>query len=410
MILIHALQSISQCQFSKQNKLTGNLRVSRIPTRLSISSSCRCYSDAAVSITVTSATDFLSFIIGAITPFPSMRIFCLFTGVSVAFIYLWHLTLFGGLLALSGRQEKRNAHAYVPCVTATPRSQAQSRNLLFRLFCTGGNNAEDPFNPMDNKEHAGMAFFRDKLGGLLAKTWVKALVLLLFGVYIVVACWGVTNVREGLEKRNTANYDSYSVTYYDMEDAYFKDYAFAISVMFTGPDLDFANVATQERIETVMKAFEDSPYIDATTTQSWLRDFLDYVERNREYGDIDLPIGTELEFAHTLKTTYLSDPAPPYNLDVEFNANGTEVRGARFLIQVRKRPKIYARSVSRFDGTEKLGRFRSRLKNNSHGVRAMNRKIGSGFWLLGSYWKEIESKLLLLRLWERKCRSQFSHK
>ena len=56
------------------------------------------YSEAAVSITVTSLTDFLSFMCGSFTPFPSVRIFCLYSGVSVLFIYVWHVTLFGAFL------------------------------------------------------------------------------------------------------------------------------------------------------------------------------------------------------------------------------------------------------------------------------------------------------------------------
>lgn len=38
------------------------------------------YADAAVSITITSLTDMISFFIGAITPFPCVQIFCLYTG------------------------------------------------------------------------------------------------------------------------------------------------------------------------------------------------------------------------------------------------------------------------------------------------------------------------------------------
>ncbi len=58
----------------------------------------RAYSDAAVSITVTSLTDFLSFMCGAFTPIPSVRIYCLYTGVAVGFIYMWHITFFGACL------------------------------------------------------------------------------------------------------------------------------------------------------------------------------------------------------------------------------------------------------------------------------------------------------------------------
>ncbi len=61
----------------------------------------RAYSDAAISITVTSLTDFLSFIVGALTPIPCVSIYCMYTGVAVGFIYLWHITFFGACLVSS---------------------------------------------------------------------------------------------------------------------------------------------------------------------------------------------------------------------------------------------------------------------------------------------------------------------
>ena len=92
----------------------------------------RCFSDAAVSITVTSLTDFFSFIAGVMTPFPCVRIFCLYTGVAVAFIYIWHITLFAGILALAGRAEKANRHGLLPCLEVVPRSQAKAKPWFIR--------------------------------------------------------------------------------------------------------------------------------------------------------------------------------------------------------------------------------------------------------------------------------------
>ncbi len=40
------------------------------------------FKDAAVSVTITSVTDMLSFWIGVITPFPSVQIFCVYCGTS----------------------------------------------------------------------------------------------------------------------------------------------------------------------------------------------------------------------------------------------------------------------------------------------------------------------------------------
>ena len=120
----------------------------------------RCFSDAAVSITVTSLTNFFSFMCGVITPFPCVRIFCLYTGISIAFIYIWHITLFAGIMALAGRAEKNNRHGLFMCYKVTPKSLSQDKSWLHRTFLTGGIDPSDPDNPKDNEDHVIMVFFR----------------------------------------------------------------------------------------------------------------------------------------------------------------------------------------------------------------------------------------------------------
>ena len=83
----------------------------------------QCYRESVVSITITSVTDMLSFWIGVITPFPCVQIFCVYTGACVVGTYLWHITFFGGCLALAGYAEKQNRHALTCCVV-TPKSQS----------------------------------------------------------------------------------------------------------------------------------------------------------------------------------------------------------------------------------------------------------------------------------------------
>ena len=49
------------------------------------------FRDAAVSITITSVTDMLSFFVGVITPFPCVRIFCIYTGKMSGFFSLYNI-------------------------------------------------------------------------------------------------------------------------------------------------------------------------------------------------------------------------------------------------------------------------------------------------------------------------------
>ena len=297
-----------------------------VPERLG-----QCYSEAAVSVTVTSLTNILSFFAGVITPFPCVRIFCIYTGTAVVFIYMWQITFFGACLAIAGYREKQNKSFF--SLTATPKSQSVNRSFLFKLFSSGGINPHDPYNPLDNKDHAGMIFLRDKLGYVLSLKWVKSVVLVLFTTYLVVAVWGITNIKEGLDMRNTVKYDSYSIRYYDVDDKYFNEYRYPINVMITGPNIQYSDPRTQERLETIMRTFENSSYIASHMTSSWLRDYLSFVERNQGfYSDIEINIENEKNFISTLRNSYLSDTESPFNLDILFDESGEKILASRFLL------------------------------------------------------------------------------
>lgn len=97
----------------------------------------------------------------------------------------------------------------------------------------------------------------------MSKGWVKVLVLVCFAVYLGVAIFGVVNIQEGMDKRNIANFDSYAAKYYDMEDKYFKEFSYTISVIISGPNLDFSNKQTQAQIKRVIKVGNRKVYQSA---------------------------------------------------------------------------------------------------------------------------------------------------
>ena len=47
---------------------------------------------------------------------------------------------------------------------------------------------------------------------------------------------------------------------------------------------------------------------------------------------LSVGIETEADFVSTLKHSYLSDPASPFNLDVNFDESGTRIVSSRFLL------------------------------------------------------------------------------
>ncbi|XP_045785831.1 patched domain-containing protein 3 [Maniola jurtina] len=288
-------------------------------------------SEAAVSITITSVTDMLSFFIGIFSPFPSVQIFCMYSGLAVCFTFVWHLTFFSGCVAVSGYREKQNRHT-ITWLKVLPESRArkEEKSWMYRIFCSGGIDSADPDNPIDNKEHCIMAFFRTTMADLLNNNWIKALVIVVFLAYLAGAGYGVTNLKEGLERRKLSKVDSYSVEFFDREDLYYREFPYRIQVVISG-NYNYSDPMIQDEVENLTQKLENTSYIsNSLYTESWLRTFVNYVDRNNDY--LNVSIDTEEDFIHNLKELWLF-PANPFSLDVKFNEAGNQILASRFLIQ-----------------------------------------------------------------------------
>ncbi|XP_078668839.1 patched domain-containing protein 3-like [Branchiostoma floridae x Branchiostoma belcheri] len=292
------------------------------------------YAEAAVSITITTITDGLAFGIGAITVFPAIRIFCIYTGVAVLFDYLFQVTFFGACMVYVGRREKGNRHA-ATCMRAATPNEAKDRSGCYRIFCTGntmaGVNEKGEFSGSD---HAIMTFFKDHFGPFITKTWVKVVVMLVFAGYLGCAIWGCMQVREGIRLSNLAADDSYVVSYNNKDDQHYMSYGAKISVSFTD-ELQYWNKTVQDQIEVTLSLFEETDFTSGKNeSESWLRDYLDFID---QFSSIipGLNASNKVPFITNLKDHFLTR-FKRYELDIEFNDNKTEILASRFLVQTKE--------------------------------------------------------------------------
>lgn len=95
---------------------------------------------------------------------------------------------------------------------------------------TGGINRDDPDNPIDNKEHVLMAFFKNQVAAVVNNKLMKAVIILIFAGYLAGAFYGITTIKEGLERRKLSRSDSYSVVFFDLEDEYYREFPYRIQV------------------------------------------------------------------------------------------------------------------------------------------------------------------------------------
>jgi hypothetical protein len=75
-----------------------------------------------------------------------------------------------------------------------------------------------------------MTYFRDSMAPMLNWWPVKVIVVAVFACYVAGACYGITRIEEGLERRKLSRSDSYSVEFYDREDFYFREFPYRIQV------------------------------------------------------------------------------------------------------------------------------------------------------------------------------------
>lgn len=88
--------------------------------------------------------------------------------------------------------------------------------------------------------------------------------------------------------------------------------------MIISEELDYWDVDVQNQIENLTKTFEKSSFISSPLyTESWIRSFVNYVNRNQE--ELNVTIDTKESFLETLNDvrikTYLNfKPHNVYNM------------------------------------------------------------------------------------------------
>uniref|UniRef100_A0A4X2M296 Patched domain-containing protein 3 n=1 Tax=Vombatus ursinus TaxID=29139 RepID=A0A4X2M296_VOMUR len=272
------------------------------------------YAEAAVSITITTLTDVLAFYIGIMTSFKSVQAFCIYTGTTLLFCFLYNITYFGAFLALNGKVEDYlNQFVF---------QQEQGRcSTAKKLLCRKG-----LYISPDGKEeiHAMNTFFRKYYGPLLTNIWSKLFVLLLYAGYLAASIYGCFQIQEGIDLRNLASDNSYVIPYYSMEKEYFSEFGPRIMVYIT-KSVPYWDEITRNYLDTCIKELESNQYVSETFSDSWLRAYENYLKgahqniNNRTIFFRDL--GQFLKFF------------PEYKLDIQVNETAKEILSSRFFIQ-----------------------------------------------------------------------------
>ncbi|XP_071964366.1 patched domain-containing protein 3-like isoform X2 [Antedon mediterranea] len=289
----------------------------------------KAYSEAAVSITITSLTDVLAFCIGSYNPLRAIKIFCLYTGLAITFDYIYQITFFGACMVLIGRREAANKHCYT-CKKVLPKSEAKT--TWYRIFCAGGGFKEQDSVSKKDIEPWLMQFFKNHYGPFIMKPVVKFVVLISFAVYIGLAVWGCTQVREGLELKKLAADDSYAYKAFELDDEHFNEFGPPVQMVLPNK-LSYWEPETQNQLEMITENLEKSEFVHPSMfTTSWLRTY------NRFLSQIGVNITTlnQTMFMMILREQFLKVPEfSEFALDINFNFSNMNkpcITSSRFIL------------------------------------------------------------------------------
>ncbi|KAL6104157.1 ptchd3 [Pungitius sinensis] len=274
------------------------------------------YKGAAVSISITTATDALALFLGCGSPFGSVRSFCLYSGVSICFCYLYSITFLGACMALNGQREAQNKHWFTRA--RVPEDLPSRSSKAFSICCVGG--SYDRITEKEATEPLSLVFERF-YGPFLTHKWVKACVFVFYAGYLSVSVYGCFILKEGLDIRNLALDDSYIVDYYDKQRQHFSEYSYNVMVAVKHP-FRYWDEDEQKRLRSCISNFESLNFVNGTL--AWFLSFLQYA--NTSNLNVGSPEAFHTHLLHFLEINSV------FKQDINFTAD-SNIQGSRFFIQ-----------------------------------------------------------------------------
>ncbi|XP_023225666.1 patched domain-containing protein 3-like [Centruroides sculpturatus] len=270
------------------------------------------FSEAGVSITLTSITNILSYCIGLLTAFPLIRLFCIYSATCIFFTFLYQVTFFGGCMALSGYNEEKSL-----------------QNLKFTASLENTSTLHESL-----KEEPIMKFFRDKLGTFISNPISKMIIITLYFLNLSFGIWGAYSIRNGLDLKILYQEDSpithTTLTLYK----YFTHHPFAFQIIIN-KTLDYSNTKVQESVEALLRKFESHPHVaDTRFTASWLKYYKDFQSHPiAKYSLSGYNMSVKQDFIDGLRYVFFRfKAAEHFSNDVIFTDDGSEISCSRFFV------------------------------------------------------------------------------
>lgn len=243
---------------------------------------------SGVSITITSLSDFVAFLVGLTTGFKSVQIFCVYAGFAIAFCYFYQITFFSGFLCLHTNRILNKNNSFLFCV---------KQEKIKMVFCCSQSNSESETNQngleltqlnsnikqvvrKNSKfQKASSLWIRklkqgclDIIKFLICSKKGKCLSVGLFIIYLSLSIWGASQIHEGIKLSNLVSESSY-YSKYIRDNTELVDLNPIVMFVIYEP-IDYDNLQNRIKIKNLFNDAFKINGISKNFNLNWLNSFL----------------------------------------------------------------------------------------------------------------------------------------
>ncbi|KAK3928566.1 Patched domain-containing protein 3 [Frankliniella fusca] len=267
------------------NALPIEDKISSIPVRMGLT-----LRHAGLSISVTSATDVVAFLIGSLTALPSLSSFCLYAALGILITYILQITLYVIALALDQKRIEAGRNFLIPCIKqATPK-------LL-----------DMEYIPHSSKT---LNYIYSKF---IITNYGKKIIIAISGLLLATSMYGTAHLRQNFKTEWFLDDDSYLYKFLERRNEYFPDIGSEAGFYFGQLEYnkELQNIGNlvenlKQQNDTVAKVYE------------WWSGFQRYVAVHNN-KDIRTDILSDQDFKQSLSDFLFSPTGARYQKNFKFS-------------------------------------------------------------------------------------------
>ncbi|QDZ21743.1 patched domain-containing protein [Chloropicon primus] len=236
------------------------------------------------TVTATSLTNIIAFLLGSVTAIPALRSFCIYAGICILCDYIMQVTFFLSVMTLF---EYRQVKRYMA-------QRARAEKNASAEECSTSSDKAAAVSPKKQREEIYSVFdifgwfFSEFLGPLVTKGFLfRAAVILSAAACAAVSIYGVMNIQQGLPLKDLTTIGSNLYTYFELEENSFENQVGPETALYFIGDndckkrsIDIAKPMYQQKLlDSHRYIVANSKHIKFTQ-QTWLEELIRFADKN----------------------------------------------------------------------------------------------------------------------------------